>query len=142
MKIGKKTARWILAFLTNRQNYVQIGDIWSNIYLAESGVPAGSTLGPLLFLIFINDIVDVVEYSSILLFADDIKMSVEINSSLDSSMLQFDINKLLDWCEENKLFFNFSKCVMLTFSRSRSPVEIWVLTPLNEKTKRGISEST
>lgn len=61
--IGKKTAKWLFEFVDGRQFYVQIGNIMSRIYTATSGVPAGSILGPTLFLIVINDIVEYVVYA-------------------------------------------------------------------------------
>lgn len=115
--IGKKTAKWIFEFLIERQFYVKIGDFVSRIYKSTSGVPAGSVLGPTIFLIFINDIVDNIKNSTVLLFADDIKLTCAIRSIADVRCLQNDINNLWYWCETNKLFFNPEKCSVITIRR-------------------------
>lgn len=116
--ITRMTAKWLLDFLRHRTNFVQIGKYKSRAYEASSGVPAGSTLGPLLFLIFIDDITEVVVKASVLLFADDIKIFMAIKSSCDTFLLQKDIDNLLSWCKKNKLFFNEQKCAILTITRS------------------------
>ncbi len=65
---------WIKAFLTNRKQRVWVGSQFSEWKNVGSGVPEGSVLGPLLFVLYINDIVNVVKHSSIKLFADDCKL--------------------------------------------------------------------
>lgn len=121
--VGSKTAKWLCEFVTSRKNFVKIGKMKSRVYSSPSGVPAGSTLGPLLFTMFINDIVDVVEFVIILLFADDIKAVLEIrevNGRNNASLLQRDINNLMRWCALNRLFFNISKCVIFSAYRDNA----------------------
>nr|AEG42077.1 putative non-LTR retrovirus reverse transcriptase [Mayetiola destructor] len=118
--IGIKTAKWLCEFLIGRVNSVRIGNARSRMYTSSSGVPAGSILGPLLFTIFINDIVDVVKNSTALLFADDIKVFYEIRCSGDTWTLQKDIDCILNWCKKNYLFFNCQKCAIFTARRTRS----------------------
>lgn len=60
-------------------------------YVSLSGVPAGSTLGPILFSIFINDLVEAIEFAIVLLFADDVKMCMKMVNADDSLRLQDDI---------------------------------------------------
>lgn len=81
-----------------------------------SGVPAGSTLRPLLFLKFINDITEVVQYAVVLLFSDDIKICMTIKTSIDAFLLQKDIESLMRWRDKNKLYFNSQKYAMLTIT--------------------------
>lgn len=118
--VSKRSSKWIYEFLSNRTNYVQIGNNKSRLYSSNSGVPAGSTLGPLLFLIFINDIVDVVEHATVLMFADDIKIQIEVKTSTEVFKLQSDINNLLSWCNTNRLYFNNDKCAVITIRRSHN----------------------
>ncbi|XP_037047073.1 uncharacterized protein LOC119081902 [Bradysia coprophila] len=119
--IGKRTARWLFEFLVGRLFYVVIGDVKSRTYTATSGVPAGSILGPTLFLIGVNDIVECVSFALPLLFADDIKLLMEVGSSADSRQLQADIDNVLRWSERNRLPFNLEKCEVITIARINDP---------------------
>lgn len=122
-KIGEKTAKWLCEFVIGRSNLVKIGNETSRIYESPSGVPAGSSLGPLLFSVFINDMVDVVRLVSILLFADDFKILKQIANSNDTRRLQENIDNILGWCIDNRLPLNEQKCAIFTAGRIRSPIE-------------------
>ena len=76
-----------------------------------SGIPQGSVLGPVLFIIYINTMVEIDCVSDIYLYADDTKIFHEINSPADKEELQKDINKLYDWTKESLLHFHPQKCV-------------------------------
>ncbi|XP_037049652.1 uncharacterized protein LOC119083942 [Bradysia coprophila] len=115
--IGKKTARWICQYLVGRTNYVQIGNSKSTLYESPSGVPPGSSLGPLMFIVFINDIVDVVEFANTLLFADDIKLASIISDHYDTRKMQRDIDNVVNWNTVNRLFFNEEKCYIFSLYR-------------------------
>lgn len=115
--IGPMTAKWIHAFIDKFKNCVQIGSAKSREYQATSGVPAGCTLASPLFSIFINDIDEVVVHASILLFADDIKALIEVAEVSDVNKLQDDINRIVEWCRVNHLFFNEGKCAVFTACR-------------------------
>ena len=84
-----------------------------------SGIPQGSILGPLLFLVYVNDIPQYTT-STTLLFADDTKCFRIINDPTDSITLQQDINSLVEWTTEWNLKFNPSKTFQLSF-KSRIP---------------------
>ncbi|KAJ0183234.1 hypothetical protein K1T71_001210 [Dendrolimus kikuchii] len=81
-----------------------------------SGVPQGSLLGPLLFVIFINDINTCIHHSKYQLFADDMKIYKSITSPVDASLLQEDIWRISDYCKHNHLDLNISKCSVITFT--------------------------
>lgn len=119
-KIGTKTAKWMCEYLVGRTNYVQIGDVRSRIYESPSGVPPGSSLGPKMFTIFINDIVDVINHVKPLLFADDIKLVALILDRMDALRLQEDINNVSQWCEINRLHFNKDKCYVFSIYRNNA----------------------
>ncbi len=88
----------------------------------SSGVPQGSHLGPLLFLLFINDIVKCFPDVKVLLFADDLKIFLRVRTVRDCVMLQKAADQLLNWCDKNKLFLNVSKCNVVRFHRIKSPI--------------------
>ena len=101
----------IHSYLTNRSQCVKINQTLSSPLPVTSGVPQGSVLGPLLFLLFVNDIADNVENCPFYLFADDLK----IFSTSPNSLVQDDINALLDWSNLNGLQFHPEKCKALNF---------------------------
>lgn len=109
-------------YLRERKQFVKYGPFISKPYQTLSGISQGSNLGPLLFVILINDLPDVVTHSHILLFADDVKLITVVRSPDDCMKLQHDIDNVLLWSVDNRLFFNPSKCEMMSFTRSLSPV--------------------
>jgi hypothetical protein len=95
---------------------------WSSPWLpVKSGVPQGSILGPLLFLLYINDLPDVVKYSKIALFADDAKMYINIESEDDCKKLQKDLDAVYEWSSKWCMTFNVTKCKILKVTRSINP---------------------
>jgi hypothetical protein len=94
---------WFRSYLSNRQSFVRISGTVSFPYLVKCGVPQGSTLGPLLFNIFINDICDSIHNSQCLVFADDLKIYRSISDVDDCKLLQHDINSVQNWCLDNAI---------------------------------------
>jgi len=97
-----------------RTQCVSINNHLSNALPMISGVPQGSILGPLLFLIFINDLPSVIT-SHLFEFADGMKCFREILSMLDIELLQKDLNSLFDRSVDNLLSFNLAKFVFMSF---------------------------
>ena len=81
-----------------------------------SGVPQGSVLGPILFLIYVNDLPATVTNTKLLLFADDAKLYKSIANPTDVLLLQEDLNLLNSWSINNHLNFNVNKCIFLSFN--------------------------
>ena len=77
-----------------------------------SGVPQGSVLGPLLFLIFINDLEDNTT-GSVLKFADDTKIFRQVRDTRDNIRMQIDLDQLVEWAEKWQMQFNVSKCKVM-----------------------------
>ena len=111
---------WLSSFLTGRLQRVTLNNVYSEWSNVISGVPQGSVLGPILFLLYINDIPSIVD-SHLLLFADDIKFYRRIQSENDIIQLQKDINDLLNWFNTWLLNFNIPKCKVLRIGTSTFP---------------------
>ena len=106
---------FIKGYLQGRKQQVVVGGSVSSSKDVNSGVPQGSILGPLLFVLFINDMFSrVSEGTNIALYADDTKIWREIRSWNDHESLDQDIMNLLNWSIENKMVFHPSKCKMLS----------------------------
>ena len=104
--INDFTGRWIADFLKNRHQYVLANGKLSTKEPITSGVPQGSVLGPILFLLIIDSIGDLDKRLTIGCFADDTKMFYSINSLEDASFFQDCIEKLNQWQIENNMTFN------------------------------------
>ena len=81
----------------------------SNWKSVLSGVPQGSVLGPILFLIYINDLEDDIS-NKVLKFADDTKVFRKVTNDTDKQSLQDDLDKLVKWSEKRQMLLNFGKC--------------------------------
>ena len=127
---------WHENYLFDRNSDVQIKGTKSRKYIAPSGVSQGSHLGPLLFLLFINDLPHIIEFSNILLFADDIKLYLEFSNVQDCLKMQSDLYKLMNWCKANLLFLNFKKCLTISFSRSANHIVFNYLLKINTSCSR------
>ena len=101
---------WIENWLIDRRRRVVVDGEFSKRKSVLSGVPQGSVLGPILFLIYINDLDDDIT-SKVLKFADDTKMFRKIKNDADRQHLQDDLNKLIEWSEKWQMVFNVGKCL-------------------------------
>jgi len=113
---------WFQSFLSNRNIVVKHLNFGSDQFSVPSGVPQGDHLSTLLFNIFINDIPDVIKYSRVFLFADDLKLVKIINNQGDAHDLQNDIDKIQSWCSTNRLLLNIDKCKFMRFSLSKNVI--------------------
>ena len=120
--IGITGSLWELfqSYLWSRSQCVSINNSLSDKLPVISGVPQGSILGPILFIIYINDLPSTVSSSIILMFADDTKCYRPISCPNDSLLLQRDLDSISEWRAAWNLSFNSTKCAALHFSRSPS----------------------
>lgn len=109
---------WIDNFLTQRQQRVLVDGESSDFKPVLSGVPQGTVLGPLLFLMFINDLPECAN-SSVRLFADDAVLYRKINSTADCNILQSDLNNMSEWEDTWQMAFHPQKCKVLHITRAR-----------------------
>ncbi len=129
---GCKIYSWFKSYLTNRGHKVSIDGKTSNVRFINAAVPQGSVLGPLLFLVYINDVTIDIE-SKIFLFADDTcifkngknnpEMAVGINS---------DLNKISLWARKWKITINPTKTVSMLFTKKSKPNKNFVIKLNNE----------
>lgn len=110
---GKYTCSWIADFLSNRSQCVRIGNAVARSVIVPSGVIQGSVLGPLLFIIYINDLPDVIVSSASYLYADDFKLVHGIKCNVDRSNLQANINAVFNWSNLWLMSINLSKLAYL-----------------------------
>ena len=110
--IAGNTLQWIKSFLSDRKQRVRVENEFSSCTSVKSGFPQGLVLGPILFVMFINDMPDIVK-SMCLLFADDAKIFRSVHHSSDYTELQEDLNELTKWPTRWQLPFNTDKCKSL-----------------------------
>ena len=112
---------WLNSFLTKRYQRVVVNGSFSEWLPVRSGVPQGSVLGPLLFLLYVDELRKVSQHSIIKLFADDIALYKEIVSSNDCKLLQDDLTAIFEWCKKWLLKLNPLKCDSICISYKRVP---------------------
>lgn len=122
-------------YLSNRRQYVKIGDTLSDPLYVNTGVPQGSILGPLLFIIYINDITNASTFFKTISYADDSTLYTKLENKFNSRSIQT-INEELDivneWLKLNKLSLNTNKSVFMLFHNNRKKVKLPKLK-LNEE---------
>uniref|UniRef100_A0A3Q3J5Q4 Reverse transcriptase domain-containing protein n=1 Tax=Monopterus albus TaxID=43700 RepID=A0A3Q3J5Q4_MONAL len=119
--------KWIKSYLTNRRQFVSLGEHQSDFLDRVCGVPQGSVLGPKLFILYINDICNVSELLNFVLFADDttIWASGEDLQQL-LGLITVELDKVKKWCDRNKLSLNLDKTKFMLFGYGRLNRQIQV----------------
>ena len=113
--------QWLSSFLTQRRQRVILGGESSSWVKVRSGVPQGTVVGPLLFLIYLNDLPQGIS-SSIRLFADDCVVYRNITCLKDTAKLQEDMKVLDKWQHSWQMSFNIEKCFLLRITHKTNPV--------------------
>ena len=138
---------WIKCFLTNRRQMIRVGSLLSHACNVISGVPQGSALGPILFIIYINDICEITgsvkDDVTFKLFADDVEAYACITNVESARMLQHCLDLICNWATRWQLKLSPSKCTVLSLGKSH--VNTWyhcsvivVLPRVNQMTDLGI----
>ena len=114
------------SYLSNRKQYVVFDDINSQVLDIKTGVPQGSILGPLLFLIYINDIVKSSNLFKFILFADDttIIAPININNKETANIINMELDKIITLLKLNKLSVNISKTKFCIFNKVQRKISI------------------
>lgn len=109
--------QWVRSYLSNRKQFVRLGESMSSCLSIACGVPQGSVLGPKLFILYINDMCEVSRQLKMVLFADDTNMfcsGKNLQSLLD--LVSSELGKLKSWFDRNKLSLNLAKTKFMIFS--------------------------
>ncbi len=130
--INGELLNWCKGFLSNRTQRVVLGKYVSDWKAVLSGVPQGSVLGPLLFVIFINDLV-FNKTNKCKLYADDTKVISIIKSQDDISNLQDDLDKMVEWSDKWLVKFNNDKCKVMHIGGNNPNAEYTMMKQLNNK---------
>ena len=120
-KLGNHTLSWIDAFLYNRTQTTVVNGVHSSYVKVTSGVPQGSILGPMLFLLYINDINNAIT-SQIALFANDSVLYINIRNQNDQVILQYDLDTISSWAEKWLMELNINKCSVLCITLKRNSI--------------------
>ena len=110
---------YLTNYLTDRQQGITaLGETLDTLSVT-SGVPQRSLLGPVLFLLFVNDLLETVTFSKVSMYADDTKVFKEIERLKDASALQADLKSITCWSEGTGLQFNKEKCHVQSVTRKK-----------------------
>ena len=123
-------------YLTNRRQYTDLGGLKSNLLQIKTGVPQGSILGPLLFLVYINDIADITKYLKTIIYADDTTFIADLDNIPKNEQERI-INTELEivnlWLKSNKLSLNCKKSKFIVFYKPLRETVIPEIIIDNEK---------
>ena len=133
-KIRGVPLQWFKSYLESRAQYVEVENVKSNPLFIQYGVPQGSTLGPLLFLIYINNMPNRLEKANIRTFADDTTLFYSSNSPQDlKKSINEEFNHLLNYCSANKLSVNFKKIHHMTISSPQKQLNLSLMYAILKK---------
>ena len=126
--------KWFASYLSNRKQFVSINGYKSNLTDVKCGVPQGSILGPLLFLIYINDLHVGIEYSEVHQFANDANL-LNFNGCVKSitKQVNYDLKDFSHWLKANKISLNVGKTELVVFTSSKKQLHCDLKIKLNGK---------
>ena len=114
--LGQNLIDLIRNYLSGRMQKTKLYSVTSTLRSVRVGVPQGSTIGPLLFIVYINDLNEVLQHCKSCMYADDTVLYCNnLSKKVARKTLQKDLDKVQVWCETNRLTLNVSKTKVMTF---------------------------
>jgi len=120
--ISGNLLEWMRSFLTKRFQRVVVNGSYSDWVPVSSGVPQGSVLGPLLFLLYVDELTTIPKVCKLKLFADDVLLYVSVKSVKDCQLLQKDLSAIVEWSKLWQLNLNPRKCEALSITNKKKPI--------------------
>ena len=131
----------ITSFIRDRKYFVNINGLNSDIKNVNIGVPQGSTLGPLLFLLYVNDMINCSSLLHFTQFADDTTLGYSCNKLQDlQNILELEVHKVTKWLAANKLLLNVAKTHSMLFSFKRNTSDLKIKINDTEIEKKSITK--
>ena len=125
--ITSNLLKFISSFLSDRSQRTRVGRSVSESTRLTSGTAQGSCLGPLLFLIYINDVCKIFDKNvQPKLFADDLKLYTSIKSDVDQTILQTNLTRLAKWAEDWQLLISIRKCCVLNINKKQPATNYYI----------------
>ena len=116
LNLDRKLIAWIGSYLNNREQRTMANNTYSTYRQVNQGVPQGSVLGPLLYIIYANDIAERIKYSGFTFYADDMVLYSKKKSVMQSGLdLQRDLDSITNWCVDNEIYINIDKTKVMFF---------------------------
>ena len=123
--LDSRTLGWFTSYLSNRQQYVLANNTHSSLMTITQGVPQGSVLGPLFYIIYANDIVSKIKNCNIALYADDTVLYMANRDFVKTTaMMQKDLDALSLWCVNNGISMNVDKTKLMLFGQPKKIKEL------------------
>ena len=132
---------WFKSYLNNREQFVNLNGQRSSFSKVECGVPQGSILGPLLFLIYINDLSNISKVLDFILFADDTNIFFSHKDNILSETLNSELSTLTQWCNASKLSINFKKSNYMIFLPRQKRQRLDMLININTNKIERVKET-
>ena len=137
--ISGELHQWLSDFLSCRTQYVSVKNSDSSYANVGSGVPQGSVLGPILFLIYINDLAKIVKHCSLKMFADDTKIYFQCDLATDRTVLEIELELVFEWAKINQLSVALHKCFVLHLGPA-NPKNQYVIDNVSLKSEKFVKD--